>query len=79
MKAFIGAAALMTVISGGALAQTMPNTGPAGNPNIDSYGKVYSGARPLPTNPQRYKKTLHRQTKIKRHRVKHRDGSAAAR
>jgi hypothetical protein len=70
MKAFVSAAALLMALSGGAFAQTMPNTGPAGNPNVDSYGKIYSGARPLQTKPQRYKKSLHSQTKAKRYRVK---------
>ncbi|HWM80642.1 MAG TPA: hypothetical protein VNQ56_01155 [Pseudolabrys sp.] len=68
MKILLGAAALMMFVSGAALAQSLPNTGPAGNPNVDSYGKIYSGARPLPTKPQRYTTTTHRHKKIKRHR-----------
>jgi hypothetical protein len=79
MKAFVGAVTLVTVLTGSAVAQTMPNTGPAGNPNVDSFGKVYSGARPLPTKQQRYKKTLHQHSKIKWHRGKRLDGSVTAR
>jgi len=71
MKAIAGVAvlafALTGVMAGAAWAQTLPNTGPAGNPNGDSYGKVYSGARPLSTKPQRYKSTIgHRHKKAKR-------------
>jgi hypothetical protein len=72
MKAVLCAAALVMAMSGGALAQSLPNTGPAGNPNVDSYGKIYSGARPLPTKPQRYKKTLHRHKATARPPVRHR-------
>jgi len=70
MKLLIGATALAMIISGAAFAQTLPNTGPAGNPQGDSFGKIYSGARPLPNRPQRYKTTTHRHKKIKRHRTR---------
>lgn len=71
MKAIVGAAALLLAVTGTALAQSLPNTGPAGNPNGDSYGKPYSGARPLSTRPPRLKTTVgHRHVKKTKHRVK---------
>ncbi|OJY46726.1 MAG: hypothetical protein BGP08_17135 [Rhizobiales bacterium 64-17] len=70
MKAIVGAAALLLAITGTAFAQSQPNTGPAGNPNGDSFGKPYSGARPLSTKPQRLKTTIgHRHKKAKRVRA----------
>jgi hypothetical protein len=70
MKAIVGAAALLLAVTGAAFAQSQPNTGPAGAANGDSFGKPYSGARPLKTKPQRLKTTVgHRHKKVKRVRI----------
>lgn len=53
MKTFVTAIAMLVSATTLSFAQSLPNYGPDAPAQGDSYGKPYSGARPLRTNAYR--------------------------
>jgi len=53
VKTFVAAIAILVNATTLSFAQSLPNYGPNAPAQGDSYGKPYSGARPLQTNAYR--------------------------
>ena len=67
MKTFAAAIVILASATTVSFAQSLPNYGPNAPAQGDSYGKPYSGARPLHTNAYRRAYAYQRRAHIRPH------------
>jgi hypothetical protein len=65
VKTFVTAISMLVSATTLSFAQSLPNYGPNAPAQGDSYGKPYSGARPLRTNAYRRAYAYHGRTHIR--------------